>query len=435
MVSVRNRYLYIYMNGMHVGELEKTKHGALLFSYAESWLNTLGTRPLSLSLPLVDKQFSGDIVYNFFDNLLPDNPDIRHRIQAKFHAQSNHPFDLLEKIGKDCVGAIQVTNNENSIFTQTIKHDPINVQKIAKILRASKANPLGMSNEFNDFRISIAGAQEKAAFLYYKNSWGIPLKEIPTTHIFKLPIGFIEHQQLDLTDSCENEWLCSKIAKAFGLNVAKCDIEYFEDVKVLVVERFDRKLSADKSWIMRLPQEDMCQAIGISSNLKYQSDGGPGIRAIMTVLLGSEDPTLDRNTFFKTQILFWLLAAINGHAKNFSIFIKPEGRYALTPLYDIISAFPLIEDKQLYARKIKMAMALNGKSNHYKWWDGKRSNFIDTAKNSGYSPQIAEQLLDEMLSKVDNVIDAVGNILPNGFPQNIALPIFNGMRLMKKRLA
>jgi serine/threonine-protein kinase HipA len=435
MVNMVNKTLYIHMNGLHVGMLEKTREGGLFFRYDQSWLNTQGSRPISLSLPLIDKPFSGDIVYNFFDNLLPDNVDIRKRIQTKFKALSSHPFDLLAKIGKDCVGAIKLTDDNDHAFTESIKYEVITSQKIAKILRSYKTNPLGMSNEFENFRISIAGAQEKSAFLYHQNKWNIPLEDTPTTHIFKLPICIIPHQQIDLSDSCENEWLCSKIAKAFGFAVAECEIEYFEDLKVLVVERFDRRLSSDKSWIMRLPQEDMCQAFGVSPNLKYQSDGGPGIIAIMKLLLGSDNPFLYRDIFFKIQILFWLLCAIDGHAKNFSIFIHPESKYSLTPLYDIMSAFPLSATKQLSERKVKMAMALRGKNNHYKWWEASRSYFIDTAKNSGYSPHIAEQILDEMLSKVDNVIYEVSNTLPDGFPSHIALPIFEGMIFMKNRLS
>ena len=98
---------------------------------------------------------------------------------------------------------------------------------------------------------------------------------------------------------------------------------------------------------MRLPQEDFCQALGINSGLKYESDGGVGIKEIMDFLNGSYNAKIDRINFFKTNFLFWVLGAIDGHAKNFSLFIEPEGKYRLTPLYDIMSAYPLIAKKQL----------------------------------------------------------------------------------------
>ena len=119
---------------------------------------------------------------------------------------------------------------------------------------------------------------------------------------------------------------------------------------------------------MRLPQEDMCQVLGVSPNIKYESDGGPGIESIMRFLLQSQESKHDRTLFFKSQVLFWLLAAIDGHAKNFSIFIEPMGRFRMTPLYDIMSAHPLLENKNLQEKKIKMAMALSGKNRHYHWY-------------------------------------------------------------------
>lgn len=430
----RHRILNVLMNGKHVGKLEKTPSGGLLFTYDTQWINTPGARPISLSLPLVTKSFTGDVVYNFFDNLLPDNPQIKYRIQTKFHAATDQPFDLLASIGRDCIGAIQILDTEIIDTSNQILFQPIKEKEIASILRNTQNDPLGMTDDSDEFRISIAGAQEKTALLYWKGKWNKPIGTTPTTHIFKLPIGYIQHQQMDLRNSCENEWLCAQIAEAFGLPVAKCDIQHFENVKALVVERFDRKLASDGSWIMRLPQEDMCQALGISPNLKYQSDGGPGIENIMRLLLGSADPILDRDTFFSTQILFWLLAAIDGHAKNFSIRIEADGKYRLTPLYDIMSAHPLVADKQLHSKKIKMAMALKGKSHHYHWHDIHRRHFLSMAKAANYSVQRAEDILDNMLNKINVVIEQVSDQLPNRFPKKIYGPVFEGMKLAKNKL-
>lgn len=85
----------------------------------------------------------------------------------------------------------------------------------------------------------------------------------------------------------------------------------FEDQKVLVVERFDRKLARDGKSIIRLPQEDFCRATGISPRYKYQADGGAGIAEIMSILARSTQAAADREHFFKTQIFFWLLAALD----------------------------------------------------------------------------------------------------------------------------
>jgi serine/threonine-protein kinase HipA len=433
-IKTQNRILSILMNGILIGHLEKTTKNGLTFAYNQQWMNTPGARPISLSLPLVSQTFSGDVVYNFFDNLLPDNSQIRARIQSKFHIAANQPFDLLASIGRDCVGAIQIIDGEILSFKNKINAESLNEKDIAAILRGYQNYPLGMVDNTSEFRISIAGAQEKSAFLYHKHKWCRPLRATPTSHIFKLPIGFIPHQQMDLSDSCENEWLCSQIIKAFGLPVAKNEILYFEDIKVLVVERFDRKWSQDKTWLMRLPQEDMCQALSISPHLKYQADGGPGMKDIMNLLLGSAKPAEDRDNFFRSQVLFWLLAAMDGHAKNFSLFIGPEGKYHLTPFYDIMSAYPLIAKGQLQKQKIKMAMALKGEHNHYHWHNVQRRHFIGAAKNANYSIEKAEAILDEILDKVDTVIGEISAQLPHTFPRQISQPIFEGMQLMKKRL-
>lgn len=431
---MKTRILNVLMNGILIGKLEKATNGSLSFTYEEQWLKNPNARPISLSLPLVSQTFQGDVVFNFFDNLLPDNPAIRSRIQAKMSISTNQPFDLLASIGRDCVGALQLIEGDLFHFNKAITYEPLNEKEIAKILKDYQHYPLGMTDKNADFRISIAGAQEKSAFLYYKNKWCRPLKETPTTHIFKLPIGFIPHQQLDLHDSCENEWLCSQIAAAFGLPVAACEILHFDNVKILSVERFDRKLSRDKTWLMRLPQEDTCQALGVSPNIKYESDGGPGIKDIMNLLLGSANATEDRDIFFRTQVLFWLLAASDGHAKNFSIFLEAEGKYRLAPLYDILSSYPMIEKNQLQKQKIKMAMALTGKNIHYHWYNAQRRHFLTTAKAANYSQERAETILDEMLMKVEEVIKTVSKQLPENFPVDISRAIFKGMREARDQL-
>jgi serine/threonine-protein kinase HipA len=429
----RKQTLQVLMNGLLVGRLERLGNGGLRFSYAPSWREHPGARPISLSLPLSSAQHEGTVVYNFFDNLLPDNPRIRARIQARFQAPTDQPFDLLANIGRDCIGAIQICDEIEGDVKQ-ISAEPLSDQAIASLLQNYQQAPLGMDELSDDFRISIAGAQEKSALLFHEGRWCRPLGTTPTSHILKLPIGVIEHQQMDLSQSCENEWLCAQLVKAFGLPVAPCYIHHFAEVKVLVVERFDRQLSPDKTWLMRLPQEDLCQALGFSPNLKYQSDGGPGIANIMKLLLASHTATADRELFFKSQVIFWLLAAIDGHAKNFSVFLEPVGRYRLTPLYDIMSAHPLMAHKQLQAQKIKMAMALIGKNNHYHWQQAQRRHFISTAEAIRFNPKTAETILNTVLDQVDTVIFAVSNALPHSFPSKIAEPIFRGMLLTRDKL-
>jgi serine/threonine-protein kinase HipA len=429
--------LNVLMNGRLVGYLRKLSSGAMNFQYDEAWLETSGVRPVSLSLPLKYEAYEGDRVYNFFDNLLPDSEQIRTRIQARFQLPTDQPFDLLSAIGNDCVGAIQLCQEEHlphrvDVTTaQTLSSD-----EIAKLLKAYRTIPLGMTEEADDFRISIAGAQEKTALLWHEGQWCRPTGATPTSHIFKLPIGFIDHSGIDLRDSCENEWLCLRIASEFGLPTANAQIQQFEEVKVLVVERFDRRWSSDRSWLMRLPQEDLCQALGISPSLKYQSDGGPGMAEIMQALLGSKQAEVDRETFFRSQVLFWLLAATDGHAKNFSVHLEPGGSYRLTPIYDVLSVYPLMQSNAIPRQKAKMAMALRGTSkNHYLWSKIQPRHFLSTAKAIQFPQKKAQQILTEMLERASDVAAQVAEILPPRFPHNISEPILQGMtRLAKQQL-
>lgn len=423
----RVKRLGVWMNGEYVAELSKERSGALVLQYAESWLNHPGGRPLSLSLGLQHEPYSGDMVYNFFDNLLPDNPQIRDRIQSRFDAPTGHPFDLLSAIGMDCVGAIQLLPGGGApADVRKIDAVPIDENKIASILRNYRTAPLGMDADEDDFRISIAGAQEKTALLLKDGAWHRPVAATPTSHILKLPIGQIEHSNIDLSDSCENEWLCLKFANALNVNTCEAEIQFFGGIKALCVERFDRKVA--NGWMIRLPQEDMCQALGYAPTQKYESDRGPGIVEIMKVLSHSQQAHQDRTQFIKAQILFWLLAAPDGHAKNFSLFIEAGGRYRMTPLYDILSAYPLMSSQQLEERKLKMAMSFTGKSRHYRWHEILPRHIIETFVRCNVPEGETVQIMRKLMDNIDEAIDVVQSQLPDGFPVEIAESIFQGVR-------
>ncbi len=423
------------MNGYRVGELLRNIGGEMGFTYDSEWQNSPGGRPISLSLPIEKTQHKGNRVYNFFDNLLPDDSDIRVRIQRRFGIHTSHPFDLLSAIGSDCIGAIQLVEDLAEIpNVKNITAIKLTESDIASILRNYPNAPLGMAKARDEFRISLAGAQEKTAFLWYNNSWHLPMGATPTSHILKLPIGNLRNQGIDLGDSCDNEWLCMKIAHAFGLPVAEVEMQTFEDIKTLVIKRFDRKWSKDKRWLMRLPQEDFCQALGISPGLKYESDGGPGIPAIMDLLLRSESAQKDRSIFIKSQILFWLLAAVDGHGKNFSVQIQPKGNFKLIPLYDIMTVHPLIKTKQIPIQKVKLAMAVYGsKKKYYTLHKILQRHWLTTAQKVKYSKNLIQNSLNEIFDQVDNVISTVSKLIPSNFPEYIVDSTFQGMKNLRDR--
>ncbi|MEJ2471919.1 MAG: type II toxin-antitoxin system HipA family toxin [Desulfuromonadales bacterium] len=425
--------LYIFMNGKKVGLLSRGSTGKLELRYDKNWLTSESGRPLSLSLPLTDQVYSGEVVENYFDNLLPDSQPIRNRIQKRFGAKSNNGFDLLWHIGRDCVGAIQIFPEDLEVDVQKIEAEPLDDTAIAETLKSYRTMPLGM-REDKEFRISVAGAQEKTALLKLNDKWHLPLGTTPTSHIFKLPIGRIEHSGMDLSDSVENEWLCHAIFKAYEIPVAKTEIMSFEGVNTLVVERFDRRWSTDKSWLIRLPQEDMCQALNVPPALKYESDGGPGAESIMKLLLGSTNSLEDRKIFMTQVFLFWVLGAIDGHAKNFSIFLAPGGAFQLTPAYDVMSAYPLVAQKQLEEKRLAMAMSLKGKNRHYRWEGMFLRHWLSTAKLCNFPEESMAQIIQQILGDMDQVIEEVGSKLPKDFPDDISAPIFDGMKRARDRM-
>src|SRR5690554_96386 len=431
--------LDLYMNGIKVGEYTQSRSGANHFSYDKVWLESPGRRSISLSLPLRAAHYIGPEAYNYFDNLIPDNREIRERVVAHFRAKSTEPFDILAEIGRDCVGAIQlIPHGSQAPNVKRIEATPLTDKNVAKILKGyqSKA-PLGMIEETADFRISLAGAQEKTALLFHRGKWHLPLGATPTTHIIKLPIGEIKSHDrvIDMTHSVENEYLCLKIAKAYGFEAAECEIITPDNIKALAVKRFDRKLSSDGTWIMRLPQEDFCQVTGTSPARKYESDGGPTILNIMNELLGSSNPAKDRHFFMRAQVLFWLLGATDGHAKNFSIFIERQNQYRLTLLYDILSAFPAISKKGLHEKDLRLAMSLRGSQGRkYECRMIRRRHFLQTAREVGFSEASMNEILDEMASLTESVIQKVTHELPAEFPSYIAEPIFEGMRRYARKL-
>ncbi|AXY44009.1 type II toxin-antitoxin system HipA family toxin [Halomonas sp. JS92-SW72] len=426
--------LVVAMNGIEVGVLTLARSGAMTFRYLPEWFNRAGARAISLSMPLTLSEYRGEVVYNFFDNLLPDSEDIRARMQVRFQLATRHPFDLLASIGRDCIGAIQLYPESSMLESvRQVTAEPVSDQDIEGLLIGYREAPLGMSQQ-SEFRISLAGAQEKTALLWYEGRWQRPSGSTPTSHILKLPIGFLEHSNIDLRQSGENEWLCLQILAAFGLPVAKAALATFGTQTVLVVERFDRRWSGRGDWLMRLPQEDFCQALGVAPALKYESDGGPGIADAMRLLLGSQEAGNDRKRFFYTQMLFWLLAAIDGHAKNFSLFLEPGSAYRMTPLYDVISAYPLMAHGSLPRERATMAMALKGKSRHYRWARIEPRHFFSSAAQVGFPQERVRELMQDIAARAEGIVEDLAGRLPPEFPSSTCEPIFTGVLAQAERL-
>lgn len=423
--------LAVILNGRQVGVLRRASTGAIDFQYGRDWLGWRSTFPISLSLPLREDRYIGAPVINVFDNLLPDSDGIRRRVAERVGAEGTDAFSLLAALGHDCVGALQfLPEGSDPGLAGDVTGRPVGEEEIAAIIGNLATAPLGVGAD-EDFRISIAGVQEKTALLRRDGAWFKPIGTTATTHILKPQIGRLPNG-IDLSDSVENEYLCLKLLAALGVPTAAAEIAEFGGRRTLVVERFDRRWTQD-GRLLRLPQEDCCQALSVPPTRKYQSDGGPGMREIVTLLKGSDTPEADIAAFMRAGIVFWMLGATDGHAKNFSIFLTPGGRFRMTPLYDVLSAQPSLDAGQIPRSKFRLAMSA-GRNRHYAIHSIMPRHFLQTADLAGVGVPIMRTIFAELIAHAERQAEAVIASLPPGFPDQLVTSVMTAIAQRRRLL-
>ncbi len=371
-------------------------------------------RPLSLSMPLGPGPFRATLVRNFFENLLPDSFHLRKRLASQLGVSQHSPWHLLSHLGRDCAGALQLLPEGEYPEGSWVRGRPLKDDYLKKLIRIIPR--MGVFRSLGrDYRFCLAGEQDKAALLRQGDDWLVPLRHTPTTHIVKVP---------DRPWGAENEWLCQRILAYFDLPVAKSELFQAEEHQVLVVERFDRRFLNNGLELLRLPTEDLCQALGKSSTQRYQAVGGPGIQEVMDLLLGSAQANQDRWYFFLAQLLFWMLGALEGHAKNFTLFLERHGRFRLAPCYDVVSSHP--------KAGFRGALAMSwGKAEP--WSLEHPPDWMGMAKLCRFKTQ-ARALMSFVLERTPRVIELVKAELPDGFPPQVSEPILNGLQKAALRL-
>ena len=423
--------LDVYMNRRKVGQYFRDPDGSFAFTYAPEWLAWENTLPISRSLPLRAERYFGQPVIAVFENLLPDSDDIRRRVAERVGADGVDAYSLLARIGRDCVGALQfLAEGEEPGDSRVLTGEPLSDAQIAAMLKDLHRTPLGIRAE-RDFRISVTGAQEKTALLLQDGQWVEPTGTTPTTHILKPAIGTLPNG-MDLSDSIENEHFCLRLMAAFGLPVARTEITTFAGIQALVIERFDR-LRARDGRLIRLPQEDCCQALSVPPTRKYQSEGGPGIVEICGLLQGSDEPQRDRANFLKATILFWLIGATDGHAKNFSIALMPGGRFNMTPLYDVLTVQPSLDTGQIQNKDMKLAMRA-GKSRHYRVSEIQGRHFVEAGLAAGFSREQVANIFTDIHTRAEQAFATALADMPAGFPKALFASVKRGFDQRLPRL-
>jgi serine/threonine-protein kinase HipA len=345
--------LIVLLGGDRMGELSQDAGGALGLVYADSYRERPSAIPVSLSMPLSQRSQPPATVRAFCQGLLPDNEGVLERWGRDFQVSAGNPFALLRHVGEDCAGAVQFVQPDRveALLANVGSVVPLTVEQIAERLRTLRRDPsawhLAGTGQF-----SLAGAQAKTALHLDPSTgqWGDPSGAVPTTHILKPAItGFDDH---DL-----NEHLCLTAARIAGLRAATSRVLTFGAERAIVVDRYDRLPAGDGS-VVRIHQEDMCQALGVPPSAKYQSEGGPTPEQIIELLRRVVEPApvaeLEVRRFVDALALNWLIAGTDAHAKNYSVLLTP-GQIRLAPLYDVASSLPYDD---MYLPRLRLAMRI-----------------------------------------------------------------------------
>lgn len=346
-----DRGLHALLDGRSIGEVRRDPRNRLSFRYEPEWRAAREAVPLSLSMPLAAADHAGAIVEAFIWGLLPDNEFVLERWAKMFHVSARNPFALIANVGEDCAGAIQFVRPEklpNFLSARRPRVQWLTAQDVAQRLRTLRRDQTAWRMPRDTGQFSLAGAQAKTALLLRRGRWGVPSGRLPTTHILK-------PQSEEFDGHAENEHFCLALARALGLPAAHSEVRQFGDQAAIVIERYDRVAGPDGN-IVRVHQEDMCQALGLMPTLKYQNEGGPSPAEIVDLLHRySSRPQEDIITFVDALIFNWLIGGTDAHAKNYSLLHGPGGAVRLAPLYDLASALPY---EHLDDRRLKLAMRI-----------------------------------------------------------------------------
>lgn len=340
--------LVVLLGGQEIGRVRQDDRGRLTLTYDQSWRDARDAYPLSLSMPLAAEEHGQRVMEAFLWGLLPDNEFVLQRWGQKFQTSPRNAFALISHVGEDCAGAVQFVPcaRLEALQDDTPREvEWLDDHDIASRLRALREDHAAWRLQRDTGQFSLAGAQPKTALMLEGDRWGIPSGRTPTTHIFKPPTGSFEGH-------AENEHFCLALARAVGLPAAASQVRLFENEIAIVVERYDRQRVGKE--ILRVHQEDTCQALGLMPTKKYQNDGGPTVSQVVELLrTHSSAREEDVNTFVDAIGFNWLIAGTDAHAKNYSLLISGGPRVRLAPLYDVASILPY-DEFDLHQAKLAM---------------------------------------------------------------------------------
>jgi serine/threonine-protein kinase HipA len=340
----------VLLAGRRIGVVRRAAGDRLSFVYDDAWRDANDAYPLSLSMPLIEREHGDAPVRAYLEGLLPDRAEVRESWGRRFKVSSKNAYGLLVHVGEDCPGAVQfVTEDSQSLAGAAAPPRTwLSNAEIAERLRNAVQVYSTGAVVRNEGYFSLAGAQPKIVLYREGERWASPAGAFASTHLLKPPAQ-------GLNQFAANEHLCMLLVDELGLPVAKSEVLSFDGEAAIVIERFDRE-SLGARGVVRIHQEDFCQALGVRPATKYEHEGGPGAVTCAHLLIeNSVDPDADLGAFVDAMALNWVILGTDAHAKNFALLYRGP-RPSLAPLYDIISILPYPEVE--YPGKAKLAMRI-----------------------------------------------------------------------------
>lgn len=327
--------LTVYYYGEDIGTLKITKGRQYIFSYKDEWLEKEDAIPISISLPLTPGDFDEEVSMSFFSNLLPEST-IREKLAKNFRISEKDSYGLLEIIGGECAGALSTLPDESEIELDG-DYEEIPKDQLSDLLAEIANRPLLAGKK--NIRLSLAGAQDKLPIYYDGKNIYLPKGNKASTHIIKTPIS------AEYPYSVLNETFCMKLAGELSLPVPVVDIFRDTHEPFYLIERYDRYID-ENGDVIRMHQEDFCQALGVIPEDKYEEQGGPSLEDCFELISEhSVNPAIDKQYLLKWVMFNILIGNADSHAKNISFLYNDNG-ITLSPFYDLLctNVYPDLND-------------------------------------------------------------------------------------------
>ncbi len=410
----------IEINGenRYVGDITGTDSTDACFAYADEYLADHNNRPISISLPLAENEFSPIQTKRFFEGLLPEG--FTRKCVAKWiRADEADYITILSELGRECLGAIKIVNTAGTDIKSNYRL--LGMDDISALAREGSSKSADIVTKSH---LSLTGASGKVGLYYDDRSkkWYQPIGDAPSTHIVK-------QSHVRLKKIVANEQLCLLTARNLGILVPESFIVRgnqvsskvkkgisgsdnmespdIEDI-LFATKRYDRKLQGSRKTIdgltvpFRLHQEDFAQAMSISSSDKYERNHEGYLKKAFDIIRTySASPVEDQLRLWDICIFNYLIGNTDNHIKNISlIYCEDLKSIRLAPAYDIVSTMVYDGSTENMAFSIGHEYDLNKIT---------RNSFELEAEHIGLGKKIAMTRFDNMVSQFKEAMNNAMN--------------------------